>query len=103
MMAKTGVGEHDLSAYALVADRITLFYQRYPAGRIVTELHSRTEREITFRALVFRGPAACAARRASHADPADPGAAGAARRRPAPAPRQRRTRPARADRARRGD
>jgi len=57
MMAKTGVGEHDLSAYALVADRITLFYQRYPAGRIVTELHSRTEREITFRALVYRGPA----------------------------------------------
>jgi hypothetical protein len=56
-MAKTGFGEHDLSAYALVADRITLFYQRYPAGRIVTELVSRTGREITFRALVFRGPA----------------------------------------------
>jgi len=56
-MAKTGFGEHDLSAYALVADRITLFYQRYPLGRIVTELFSRTEREITFRALVFRGPA----------------------------------------------
>jgi hypothetical protein len=55
-MAKTFSGEHDLSAYALVADRITLFYQRYPAGRIVTELFSRTEREITFRALVFRGP-----------------------------------------------
>jgi hypothetical protein len=55
-MSKTGFGEHDLSAYALVADRITLFYQRYPAGRIVTELFSRTEREITFRALVFRGP-----------------------------------------------
>ncbi len=56
-MTKTGFGEHDLSAYALVADRITLFYQRYPAGRIVTELVSRTGREITFRALVFRGPA----------------------------------------------
>ncbi|MFL5619645.1 MAG: hypothetical protein ACJ79A_14780 [Gemmatimonadaceae bacterium] len=55
-MAKTGFGEHDLSAYALVADRITLFYERYPAGRIVTELFSRTEREVTFRALVFRGP-----------------------------------------------
>jgi len=55
-MAKTGFGEHDLSAYALVADRITLFYERYPAGRIMTELFSRTEREITFRALVFRGP-----------------------------------------------
>ena len=56
-MTKTGFGEHDLSAYALVADRITLFHQRYPAGRIVTELVSRTGREITFRALVFRGPA----------------------------------------------
>jgi hypothetical protein len=56
MIAKTGMGEHDLSDYALVADRITLFYQRYPAGRIVTELYSRSEREITFRALVFRGP-----------------------------------------------
>ena len=55
-MAKTGFGEHDLSAYALVADRITLFYERYPAGRIVTELFSRVDREITFRALVFRGP-----------------------------------------------
>ena len=55
-MAKTFSGGHDLSAYALVADRITLFYERYPAGRIVTELFSRTEREITFRALVFRGP-----------------------------------------------
>jgi hypothetical protein len=57
MIAKTGIGEHDLSAYALVADRITLFYQRFPEGRIVTELHSRSEREVTFRALVFRGPA----------------------------------------------
>jgi hypothetical protein len=55
-MAKTFSGGHDLSAYALVADRITLFYERFPAGRIVTELFSRTEREITFRALVFRGP-----------------------------------------------
>jgi hypothetical protein len=56
MLAKTGIGERDLSDYALVADRITLFYQRFPAGRIVTELYSRSEREITFRALVFRGP-----------------------------------------------
>jgi len=56
-MATTGIGQHDLSDYALVADRITLFYQRFPAGRIVTELYSRTEREITFRALVYRGAA----------------------------------------------
>ena len=55
-MAKTFSNEHDPSAYALVADRITLFYERYPTGRIVTELVSRTEREVTFRALVFRGP-----------------------------------------------
>jgi hypothetical protein len=56
-VAKTEFGEHDLAAYALVADRITLFYQRYPGGRIVTELHSRTDREITFRALVYRSAA----------------------------------------------
>ena len=43
--------------YALVADRITLFYQRFPDGRIITELVSRDEREVTFRALVFRSPA----------------------------------------------
>lgn len=55
-MAKSPFSEHDPSAYALVADRITLFYERYPAGRIVTELVSRTEREVTFRASVFRGP-----------------------------------------------
>ena len=55
-MAKTFSGEHDLAAYALVADRITLFYERYPAGRIVTELVSRTDREVTFRASIFRAP-----------------------------------------------
>ena len=40
-----------------MADRITLFYERYPDGRIVTELHSRVDREITFRALVYRSAA----------------------------------------------
>src|SRR3954447_8542681 len=55
-MAKTRLGDSGLADYALVSDRITLFYQRYPAGRIVTRLHSRTEREVTFRALVYRGP-----------------------------------------------
>ncbi|HEX7979748.1 MAG TPA: hypothetical protein VF461_14170, partial [Gemmatimonadaceae bacterium] len=53
-MTKLEFGRDDLSDYALVADRITLFYERYPDGRIVTELHSRADREITFRALVFR-------------------------------------------------
>ncbi len=41
--------------YALVADRITLFYQAFPSGRIITELVSRTADEVTFRALVYRG------------------------------------------------
>jgi len=53
-MAKTYTGDSSFSDYAPVSDRITLFYEKYPAGRIVTELHSRTTREITFRALVFR-------------------------------------------------
>ena len=39
--------------YALVADRIALFYQRFPHGRIITELVSRSEREVTFKALVY--------------------------------------------------
>lgn len=54
-MAKSSVGGASFSDYALVADRITLFYLRYPTGRIVTRLHSRSDREITFRALVYRG------------------------------------------------
>lgn len=39
--------------YALVADRITLFYDRYPSGRIITKLVSR-DRDVVFRATVFR-------------------------------------------------
>jgi hypothetical protein len=55
-MPKTDLS-FDAGEYALVADRIALFYARYPEGRIVTELVSRTEREVTFRALVYRTPA----------------------------------------------
>jgi hypothetical protein len=44
----------DLGDYAPVADRITLFYARYPSGRILTRLVSRTAREITVQAFVFR-------------------------------------------------
>jgi hypothetical protein len=55
-MAKTRLGDPGLADYAPVSDRITLFYERYPGGRIVTRLHSRTEKEITFVAQVFRGP-----------------------------------------------
>lgn len=40
--------------YALVAERIELLYQRFPTGRILTELVSRTASEITFRACVYR-------------------------------------------------
>lgn len=40
--------------YATVAERIELFYSRYPQGRINTELVSRTDGQITFRAVVYR-------------------------------------------------
>lgn len=44
----------DPSEYSPVADRIALFYESFPEGRIETELVSRTERDVVFRALVFR-------------------------------------------------
>lgn len=40
--------------YATVAERIELFYSRYPEGRINTELVARDGGEITFKALVYR-------------------------------------------------
>jgi len=40
--------------YATVAERITLFYARHPRGRIVTQLLSRTDEEITVQAFVYR-------------------------------------------------
>jgi hypothetical protein len=40
--------------YATVAERIELFYSRYPEGRINTELVTRDGGEITFKALVYR-------------------------------------------------
>lgn len=40
--------------YTTVAERITLFYSRYPNGRIVTRLLSRTRQEITVQAFVYR-------------------------------------------------
>lgn len=42
------------SEYALVADRITLFYEKHPTGRIITRLISRDARGIVFRASVYR-------------------------------------------------
>jgi hypothetical protein len=46
----------DPSGYATVAERIELFYQNHPTGRILTELVSRNpdERTVTFRAMVYR-------------------------------------------------
>lgn len=48
----------DPSSYTPVAERIRLFYERFPGGRIVTELVSRESHGnaniITFRALAFR-------------------------------------------------
>jgi hypothetical protein len=42
--------------YAPVAERIRLFYERYPVGRIITHLISRSDNEVVFRAEVFRLP-----------------------------------------------
>jgi hypothetical protein len=54
MSPKTSA-QFDPAYYAPVADRITLFFKAYPTGRIVTELVSRTERDVVFKALVYRG------------------------------------------------
>jgi hypothetical protein len=43
--------------YALVADRIALFYQHYPSGRIIPRLHAITEKAVIFEALVYRDKA----------------------------------------------
>jgi hypothetical protein len=40
--------------YAPVADRIVVFYQQFPSGRIITKLVGNTEREVVFKALVYR-------------------------------------------------
>ena len=56
-MAKTNE-RFDPSGYASVAERLALFWGQDPAGRVVSELHSRMEREgtveITFRAALYR-------------------------------------------------
>lgn len=40
--------------YATVAERIALFRAAHPLGRIVTRLHSRDDRQVTFVAAVYR-------------------------------------------------
>jgi len=58
-------GVFDPASYAPVAERISLFYEAFPRGRIITEMVSRTERDVVFRALVYR-----------RADDSDPAATG---------------------------
>lgn len=55
-MPKLG-SDFDASQYAPVADRIALFYQRYPEGQILTRLVARDGGQITFVARVYRWPA----------------------------------------------
>ena len=52
-MPKTDVLTN-LAGYAPVADRISLFYEKYPNGEILTDLISKENGEITFRARVYR-------------------------------------------------
>jgi hypothetical protein len=44
----------DPALYAPVAERIRLFYERHPGGRIISELVSRTSADVVFKALVYR-------------------------------------------------
>ena len=52
-MAKSDHG-FDPSAYAPVAERIRLFWEAFPGGRITTRLVSRTEHDVVFEARVYR-------------------------------------------------
>lgn len=54
-MAKTDLNFSG-DGYAPVAERVRIFYDRYPTGRIVTHLVRRTDEEVVFRAEVFRNP-----------------------------------------------
>jgi len=46
----------ELDAYVPVAERVRLFYASHPNGRIVTELITRTDAEVVFKAIVYRSP-----------------------------------------------
>lgn len=52
-MAKSDFG-FDPSIYSSVAERIRLFWESFPNGRINTRLVSRTERDVVFEARVYR-------------------------------------------------
>src|SRR5918911_4324440 len=53
-MAKSDLGSFDPAAYAPVAERIRLFWEAFPEGRIVTRLVSRTEHDVVFEARIYR-------------------------------------------------
>jgi hypothetical protein len=52
-MSKTSQ-DFDPDSYAPVAARLEQFYERFPTGRVLTELVPHSEREIVFRAAVYR-------------------------------------------------
>lgn len=52
-MRKTGP-DFNPDEYAPVAERIRLFYESHPLGRIETELVTRTPHEVVFKATVYR-------------------------------------------------
>jgi hypothetical protein len=53
-MAKSDFGGFDPTAYAPVAERIRLFWESFPNGRIRTRLVSRTDHDVVFEARVYR-------------------------------------------------
>jgi hypothetical protein len=53
-MPKSSFTAFDVSAYATVAERLRLFWQAYPNGRIATRLVSRTTQDVVFEARVYR-------------------------------------------------
>jgi hypothetical protein len=53
-MAKSDSGSFDPTKYASVAERIRLFWESFPGGRIRTRLVSRTEHDVVFEARVYR-------------------------------------------------
>jgi hypothetical protein len=54
-MPKTGETD-SLDDYAPVAERIALFYQRFPLGRVITRLVERSDDVVIVQAAVFRSP-----------------------------------------------
>src|SRR3954465_2193981 len=53
-MSKSDSFPPDLGGYATVAERLRLFWERYPNGRIHTALKLRTAAEVVFVARVYR-------------------------------------------------